>query len=121
MTATLLVCGAIAGPLFLVVIFVQAFTRTGFDITRHPPSLLSLGEGGWIQVANFVGCGLLFIAGASGLRRASAGTWGPILIALVGTGMIVGGLFSAAPGLGFRAGAPAGQPSTMPRPPTRHR
>ena len=113
MTATLLACGAVAGPLFLVVVFVQAFTRAGFDITRHPPSLLSLGEGGWIQVANFVGCGLLFIAGAAGLRRASAGRWGPILVALIGIGMIVGGLFSADAGLGFPAGAPAGQPTTM--------
>ena len=112
-TATLLACGAVAGPLFIAATFIQAFTRAGFDITLHPPSLLSLGEGGWIQVANFVGCGLLFIAGAVGLRRASAGKWAPVLIALVGVGMIIGGLFSADPGLGFPAGAPAGQPSTM--------
>jgi len=87
MTATLLACGAIAGPLFLVVVFVQAFTRAGFDITRHPPSLLSLGEGGWIQVANFVGCGLLFIACGVGWRGASAATRGPILISLCGNGI----------------------------------
>jgi len=105
--------GAVAGPLFLVVVSTLAFTRRGFNMTIHPPSLLSLGDGGWIQVGNFIVCGLLFIAAGAGLRRATRATWGPILIACVGAGMIIGGLFSADPGLGFPAGAPAGQPSTM--------
>ena len=112
-TAALLACGAVAGPLFLVVVSTLAFTRRGFNMTIHPPSLLSLGDGGWIQVGNFIVCGLLFIAAGAGLRRATRATWGPILIACVGAGMIIGGLFSADPGLGFPAGAPAGQPSTM--------
>ena len=112
-TSALLACGAVAGPLFLVVVFIQAFTRRGFNVTIHPPSLLSLGDGGWIQVANFIVCGLLFIAAAAGLRRATRATWGPILIGCVGAGMVIGGLFSADPGLGFPAGAPAGQPTTM--------
>ena len=112
-TAALLACGAVAGPLFLVVVFIQAFTRRGFSMTIHPPSLLSLGDGGWIQVANFIVCGLLFVAAGAGLRRATRATWGPILIACVGAGMVIGGLFSADPGLGFPAGAPEGQPTTM--------
>ena len=112
-TAALLACGAVAGPLFVVLVFIQAFTRRGFNMTIHPPSLLSLGDGGWIQVANFIVCGLLFVAAGAGLRRATRATWGPILIACVGAGMVIGGLFSADPGLGFPAGAPAGQPTTM--------
>jgi len=112
-TAALLACGAVAGPLFLVVVFIQAITRRGFSMTIHPPSLLSLGDGGWIQVANFIVCGLLFVAAGAGLRRATRATWGPILIACVGAGMVIGGLFSADPGLGFPAGAPEGQPTTM--------
>ena len=40
-----LLAGAIvAGPLFLVVSLTQAFIRDGFDLRRHPISLLSLGE-----------------------------------------------------------------------------
>lgn len=112
-TAALLACGAVAGPLFVVLVFIQAFTRRGFNMTIHPPSLLSLGDGGWIQVANFIVCGLLFVAAGAGLRRATRATWGPILIACVGAGMVIGGLFSADPGLGFPAGAPTGQPTTM--------
>ena len=112
-TSVLLVCGAISGPMFIATSFVQALTRTGFDLTRHPPSLLSLGDLGWIQIANFVICGLLFVAAAIGLRRASASKWGSVLIGAVGAAMVVGGVFVVDSGLGFPAGAPAGEPSTM--------
>ena len=43
-TTRLLACGIVAGPLFLAAWLLQAFTRDGFDPTRHPLSLLSLGE-----------------------------------------------------------------------------
>ena len=43
-TRRLLACGIVAGPLFLVVALVQALTRDGFDLSRHPISLLSLGS-----------------------------------------------------------------------------
>jgi Protein of unknown function (DUF998) len=59
-TARLLGCGIVAGPLFLAVVFLQAFTRDGFDLSRHPLSLLSLGELGWVQMANFVVTGVLY-------------------------------------------------------------
>ncbi len=48
-TRRLLACGIVAGPLFLAVILVQAFTREGFDLGRHPISLLSLGDLGWCR------------------------------------------------------------------------
>jgi hypothetical protein len=63
-------CGVVAGPLFLTVSLAQAFTRHGYDLNHHPISLLSLGELGWVQIANFVGCGTLLVACAVGLRRA---------------------------------------------------
>jgi hypothetical protein len=68
-TRALLACGVVAGPLFLVVALLQALTRDGFDLGRHPLSLLSLGELGWIQIANFVVAGLLSVASAVGMRR----------------------------------------------------
>jgi len=61
-TKALLACGVIAGPLFMVVSLVQAFTRPGFDLKRHAISMLSLGDLGWIQVTNFELTGLLAIA-----------------------------------------------------------
>jgi Protein of unknown function (DUF998) len=68
-TRALLACGVVAGPLFLAVALLQALTRDGFDLGRHPLSLLSLGELGWIQITNFVVAGLLSVAFAVGLRR----------------------------------------------------
>ncbi len=117
MTRLLLACGAIAGPLFITIGFIQIPMRAGFDLTRHPLSMLSLGELGWIQIANFVACGLLFVACALGMRRvlrgSPAGTWGPLLIGGVGFGLVLGGVFTADPGLGFPPGAPAGAPASM--------
>ena len=38
-------------------------------LSPHPLSLLSLGDLGWIQIANFVVTGLLVTACAIGMRR----------------------------------------------------
>lgn len=109
-TRTLLACGMISGPLYLVVGFAQALLREGFDVRRHPLSMLSNGDLGWVQVCNFLITGLLVIAGAWGVRQAlhpgRAGTWGPILFAGYGIGLIGAGLFAADPGNGFPPGAP---------------
>ena len=50
----LLGCGVIAGPLFVGVAAVQMLTRDGFNLARHPLSLLSLGAFGWVQITNVV-------------------------------------------------------------------
>ncbi len=116
-TRALLACGAVAGPLFIVVAGIQALTRTGFDPSKHPVSLLSLGGPGWIQITNFVLTGLLFLAAAVGIRRAlrpgRASKWGPRLIGTLGVALVAGGVFVADPGLGFPAGTPEGIPSEM--------
>jgi hypothetical protein len=115
MKRTLPGCGVVAGPLFVATSLTQAFARTGFDLARHPISLLSLGSLGWIQIANFVFCGILYAIGAVGLRAAlrtgSGRTWGPLLIGTTGVGLIIAGLFTADPGAGFPPGAPAGAPA----------
>ena len=117
MTTLLLTCGVVAGSLFMVVALVQSFLRPGFDLRRHAISMLSLGELGWIQVADFVACGALFLALAVGVRRVlhpgPAGTWGPLLLGGFGTGLVIAGVFSTDPALGFPPGAPAGIPATM--------
>ncbi|MET8360289.1 DUF998 domain-containing protein [Micromonospora sp. NPDC005171] len=51
----LLGCGTVAGLLFPVLSFGQAFTRSGFDLRRHAVSSLTLGDLGWLQVIAFVG------------------------------------------------------------------
>ncbi|RPJ59223.1 MAG: DUF998 domain-containing protein [Acidobacteria bacterium] len=116
-TSNLFAAGRIAGPLFIVLSLFQAFAREGFDIVRHPASLLSLGDWGWIQIADFVLSGLLFIACAVGLRRVlNVGIgrkWVPRLFAALGVALMIGGVFVADPGLGFPPGAPEGVPAEM--------
>ena len=114
-TQTLLACGAVAGPLFIATVLIHALSRPGFDVTRHPPSLLSLGDLGWIPISNFVVTGLLFVVSAVGMRRVvrsgQPGAWAPTLIGALGVSMVFGGVFLADPGLGFPPGAPAGRPA----------
>ena len=115
--SALLTCGVIAGPLFIVVAFAQVFTRSGFELARHPLSLLSLGDLGWLQITNFVLAGLLFIASSVGMRRRlgghPGGTWGPRLMGVFGVSLIAGGVFLADPAFGFPPGSPPGAPDQL--------
>jgi hypothetical protein len=110
-TRALLICGLIAGPFYIIVGLIQAFTRPGFNILRHDLSLLANGDLGWIQITNLVLTGLLVGAFAVGMRQAlSAGpgrTWGPILLGIYGLGLIGAGFFTADPAFGFPLGTPA--------------
>ncbi len=73
-TRALLIAGAVAGPLYILLVVAQAPTRDGFDIRRHPASVLSNGDQGGIQIGNFLATGLLFVAFDVGLSRASTST-----------------------------------------------
>ncbi len=106
----LLACGAAAGPLYLSLGIGQLLLRDGFDMRRHALSLMSNGSFGWVQVTSFILSGCLVVAGALGMRKLlrgqPAGTWGPILLAVYGLGLIGSGLFRADPALGFPPGTP---------------
>ena len=109
-TRTLLYAG-IAGPLaFIVVFLIEGFTRPGYSQWRHFVSQLATGPGGWIQVANFLVCGALVLAFATGLRLSMRGTRGsigaPVLLGLFAVSLLVAGVFSTDPALGYPAGAP---------------
>ncbi len=110
-TAALIAAGVVAGPLYVGVALAQALTRQGFDLTRHPWSVLANGELGWIQVTNLIVTGVLVIAFAVGLRRVlaegRASRWAPRLIALYGISLVAAGIFRADPVAGFPVGTPA--------------
>lgn len=116
-TRRLLVCGLLAGPLFVSVTAIEVLTRTGFDLRRNGISQLSLGDPGWIQVANFIVAGLLSIAFAVGVRRVLAPgfgmTWAPALIVGYGIGLVVTGVFVVDPGVGFPPGTEEGLPAEL--------
>ncbi|MCF6476250.1 DUF998 domain-containing protein [Nonomuraea sp. MG754425] len=106
----------IAGPLFVLLITAQAVTREGFDPRRHPLSMLSLGELGWIQTANFLLCGALVLASVAGLRRTLAPgspgrAWGTVLLGVYGASLIWAGVFPTDPADGYPPGTAAGIPT----------
>jgi uncharacterized protein DUF998 len=111
LTRALLVCGIVAGPIYVVVGVIEMLTRTGFDLRRHSLSLLSNGDLGWVNMTLFVAAGVLVLAGAIGIRRAlrggRAGLWAPVLLGVYGLGLIGAGLFTADPAFGFPPGTPA--------------
>ena len=112
LTKMLLACGAVSGFGFIAVVEVEGVIRPYYDPLSRPVSMLSLGAGGWIQVANFVIAGLLMLACAVGLRRAlpkgRATIWGPILIGINGLGLIGAGAFNVDPSHGYPTGTPLG-------------
>jgi len=111
-TRRLLTCGAIAGPLFVIVVLAQALTRSGFSLTRNAASLLDDGPLGWVQTANFIVTGLLFVAAGAGLRHAlpdgRGSRWAPRLLIITGAGLIGGGIFHPDPTGGYPPGTPPG-------------
>ena len=112
---TLVMAGVVAGPLFVAVGLVQILTREGFDLSRHPLSLLALGDAGWVQIANFIVAGVLMLAFSAGVARSVATgpgrRWAPVLFAVYGVGLVLGGAFTADPALGFPVGTPEGYPT----------
>jgi hypothetical protein len=114
-TRSLLGYGVLVGPFYLTVGLVQAFVRDGFDLARHPLSVLANGPGGWVQTANFVLSGLMVVAAAVGFKRvlgprslAASGFLGAF-----GASMIVAAVFRADPVDGFPVGTPAGPPTSI--------
>lgn len=112
----LLACGAIGPLLNIVVLLILGATRPGYNAWLMPDSSLELGEGGWIQIANYIICGVLLLGFAIGLRRVlhtgRGSTWGPILLGLVGLSFIGIGVFVTDPVLGYPPGA--SRTSTIP-------
>jgi hypothetical membrane protein len=109
MTRRLLACGAVGGPLFLAVILFEGARRPGYSALRDPGSALAVGRDGWVQIANFIACGLLMLAFAVGLRRALRSGLGsvaaPVLAGLYALGLIAAGVFVT------NASGPTGQHS----------
>ncbi len=66
LTGVLLICGVVAGPIYIIVGGIEMLTRPGFDPTRHDLSLMSNGDWGWIHISLLVLTGLLTIAGQLG-------------------------------------------------------
>jgi hypothetical membrane protein len=101
----------LAGALFITTFLIEGATRPDYNPLRHPVSSLALGPTGWIQVANFMVAGALYLALAAGMLRARrAQPVGPragaVLIGAVGVGLLGSGAFSTDPVSGYPPGTP---------------
>lgn len=103
----LLTCGVIGPLLFILLFLIEGATRADYNPFRQPVSSLSNGEPGWMQQTNFIITGSLLIAFAFGLRRSlRTSLWGPLLLGLVGVGLIGAGIYIADPLNGYPPGTP---------------
>jgi hypothetical protein len=106
----LLVCGIVAGPLYVAVTMAQALSRDGFDLTQHRFSWLTTGDLGWIHQLNMVIVGALAVLFGLGVgrvfRTGKGAVWAPRLLVLFGAAYIMGGLLTADPVAGFPPGTP---------------
>ena len=106
----LLLAGVVGPPLFIVVFIIEGLTRPGYSAWRNFVSQLATGDGGWVQTVNFLVCGTLVACFAIGLSSALHGGRGsiaaPILMFLFACALIVAGIFTTDPALGYPVGAP---------------
>ncbi|HEX6758791.1 MAG TPA: DUF998 domain-containing protein [Propionibacteriaceae bacterium] len=116
-TRILLIAGAVAGPLFAVLATGQVLLRGGFDLRRHPLSLLATGGSGFVQIATFILAGLGVLCLAVAVRRTIADgvgrRWLAPLIAVFGFGLVASGVFVMDPENGFPIGTPEGPAPSM--------
>ena len=114
-TRSLLGWGVVAGPFYVVVGLALAVTRPGFDLTRHPLSVLMLGEHGWMQRVNLMLSAVMVLAAAYGVLRTVRNGRGLAMATLTGVYggcMVLSALFPPDPVGGFPAGTEPGTVST---------
>lgn len=113
MTETFLVAGVAAVVVFVAVLLIEGALRRGYDPTYHTSSALSLGDRGWIQIANFLQLGLGTFAIAAGIHHALNSVLAAVLVAISGLGAIVAGVWRMDPMRGYPPGAQSGTPATL--------
>lgn len=101
LTRRLALAGVIGPPLFVVVFLVLGFIKPGYDPVTRFVSEGSIGELGWIQVANFLAFGAAMLAFSLGLWLGFgdrlSGRIGSVLIGIGGVGLVAAGVFVSDP------------------------
>jgi hypothetical protein len=87
----------------MMVMLIEGATRPDYNAWTMAGSALSLSDQCWMQITNFLVIGLLIFGFGLGLRlwlRGGRGAiWGPILIAAVGFGLLLAGIFVTDPAI----------------------
>jgi phosphatidylserine synthase len=86
------------GPaLFVATFTLVGWMRPDYNAYAMLVSELALGPGGWIQCVNFIVCGVLCVMFARGIAvefpDGRASTAGPLLLTIIGYGLLLSGFF----------------------------
>jgi Protein of unknown function (DUF998) len=105
---TLLICGAIMCPLFIIAVLIEGAVRPDYNSFLYPLSSLSIGDNGWTQISNFIITGVLVVLFSRGVRQVfpEVKFRGHLLIMLVGIGLIGAGIFVTDPVFGYPPNKP---------------
>lgn len=110
------VLAAAATALLVAVTTMDGATRPGYEPHRHLISHLSLGDRGWLGVANLsVGAAIvavLAVALGKALPPGRAAKWGSGLVGAVALGLLLAAIFPIDPGLGYPPGSEASHSAT---------
>lgn len=97
-----IVAGIAGAILFVAVFMIEGAVRPGYDPFGMYVSELSVGPRGWVQIANFMVFGLLFLVFARGLatrfRADGIKSAGPMLLRIVAISYFFSGPFVTDPG-----------------------
>jgi hypothetical protein len=106
----LLLAGVVGPLLFIAVFLIEGLTRPGYSAWRNFVSQLATGDGGWVQVANFLVCGTLVLGFSAGLVQAMdkgrGATASAVLLGAFALSLIVAGILVTDLALGYPVGAP---------------
>lgn len=92
----LLWCGAVGSALFIVIFLINDVVKPDYDPVRDAVSEAEIGSGGWLQIANFIVSGLLITASSVAVAN-TVNRWTGVLVALVGGGLALAGVFVSDP------------------------
>ncbi|NMD72524.1 DUF998 domain-containing protein [Bacillus sp. DNRA2] len=104
------VCGMISPIFFVTVFLIDGATRPDYDPYFHWISHLSLGERGWIGIANLILMGINCMTLGIIIKKSMVGKgalWGPRVIFLLGVELVLCGIFIIDPLMGYPVGAVA--------------
>ncbi len=95
------IAGTVGPILFFAILLIEGALRPGYHPLHDTISELSLGPRGWIQIANFLIFGVLFLIFTRGMKQSLNDSWsarcGVLLLSLIGIGVLGCGLFRAEP------------------------
>jgi hypothetical protein len=88
-------------PVFVLIVLIDSFVHPAYNQMTDYVSELSRGQLGWLQVANFLICGVALLGFAAGIRWAvrpgPGSVGGAVLFVLIGVGVIVDAFFTIDP------------------------